>query len=146
MLMVTHTASTRTSFLNILDICNKDLTSRNLCNMSPEEEKGCDIVHSVQQTISCNSSQAIAPQASFEADLLSSVQLRWSPCTEPEVTSQNKTATDLKRPDQCTEAAVQPSDKTRKRFATTTVLRWLLVDVTLVNTHRFVRVLTWSLI
>ncbi len=92
MLMVTDTASTRTSFLNILDICNKDLTSRNLCNMSPEEEKGCDIVHSVQQTISCNSSQAIAPQASFEADLLSSVQLRWSPGTEPEMTSQNKTA------------------------------------------------------
>lgn len=64
--------------------------------MSPEEEKGCDIVHSVQQTISCNSSKAIAPQASFEADLLSDAQLRWGPCTEPEMTSQNKTATDLK--------------------------------------------------
>ena len=53
----------------------QDLTSRNLCNMSPEEEKGCDIVHSVQQAISCNSSKAITPQASFEADLLSDMQL-----------------------------------------------------------------------
>ncbi len=45
-------------------------TFGHLSNMSPEEEESCHIVYSVQKTIADDSSKAVSPQTSFEADPL----------------------------------------------------------------------------